>query len=350
MSAALDRLPAMPKRLLSLLLALAACALSAASASAASPDAWTVTGQTAAITYDGTRGDAVMRYAQDGRSGTWTMQTTAAAARKLSATWNYQGYHAWFGVEVAIEKFVIRNGTEIVTEPLHSAGAARCCEAPSGGFEYSGNTHFDVQAGDVYGFRMRGKNADSDARLHGTLTLDVLDYTQLKITPKVTGSLGANGWYTSDVTVAFQITYPPNYPLLSACLPKQVRTDTAGETFSCRVRLPGGRELRESVTIKRDTTPPVVTITGPDAINAGTLRSHGFYVSTYEIKVADALSGLLPSYGSVVPHCTATRPDGKRFTVSHVTSVIGDGNVGTGTCMTYDAAGNSALTPITVTT
>ena len=56
------------------------------------------------------------------------------------------------------------------------------------------------------------------------------------------------------MTVSFQITYPPNYPLLSACLPKQVRTDTAGQTFSCGVRLPGGRELRESVTIQRDTT------------------------------------------------------------------------------------------------
>ena len=243
---------------------------------AASPDAWTPTGPSAAIAYDGTRGDAVMRYAHAGHQGTWTMQTTAGAARKLAATWNYQGYHAYFGVKVAIERFVIRGGTEIVTETLQSASAYRCCEAPSGGFEYRGTTYFDLHAGDVYGFRMTGQNGDSDARLNGTLTLDVLDYTQLKITPKVMGTLGANGWYTSDVRVAWQITYPANYPLLSACLPRDVRTDTAGQTFSCGVRLPGDRELRESVTIKRDTTPPVVTVTGPDAINSNTLQSHGY--------------------------------------------------------------------------
>ena len=338
----------MPKMLLTLILTAAVSALSAGSAFAASPDAWTATGPTAAITYDGTRGDAVMRYAHAGHQGTWTMQTTAGAARRLAATWNYQGYHAFFGVKVAIERFVIRGGTEIVTETLKSASAYRCCEAPSGGFYYRGTTYFDLQAGDVYGFRMTGQNGDSDARLNGTLTLDVLDYTQLKITPKVTGTLGANGWYTSDVRVAWQITYPTDYPLLSACFPKDVRTDTAGQTFSCGVRLPGDREVRESVTIKRDTTPPVVTITGPDAINSSTLRSHGFYVSTYEIKVADALSGLRPAYGSAIPHCTATTADGRRFTVSQVTSVIGNGNTGTGTCMTADAAGNLTLAPITI--
>jgi hypothetical protein len=79
---------------------------------------------------------------------------------------NYRGYHAWYGVQVAIEKYVIRGGTEIVTETLQSASASRCCEAPSGGFEYTGTTQFDVQPGDIYGFRMTGKNADSDARLN----------------------------------------------------------------------------------------------------------------------------------------------------------------------------------------
>jgi hypothetical protein len=38
-----------------------------------------------------------MRYAHAGHARTWTMQTTAGAARRLSATWSYQGYHAFFG-------------------------------------------------------------------------------------------------------------------------------------------------------------------------------------------------------------------------------------------------------------
>ena len=230
----------MPKLILSLVLTAAVCALNAAkSASAASPYAWSATGPTSAITYDGTRGDGAHALRARRPLGTWTMQTTAGAARKLSATWNYQGYHAFFGVRVAIERFVIRGGTEIVTETLQSASAYRCCEAPSGGFEYRGTTYFDLQAGDVYGFRMTGQNGDSDARLNGTLTLDVLDYTQLKITPKVTGTLGANGWYTSDVRVAWQVTYPAE---LSAPqrLPAEGRAHRHGR-YDLQLRRPPAR-------------------------------------------------------------------------------------------------------------
>ena len=204
-----------------------------------------------------------------------------------------------------------------------------------------------MQPGDVYGFRMTGKNADSDARLNGTLTLDVVDYTQLKITPKVTGTLGANGWYTSDVTVGWQITYPADYPLKSACLPRTVRADTAGASFGCSVRLPGGDAIRESVTIKRDTTPPVVTFTGPDAIDSSTLRYRQFEASTYEITVSDALSGLLPSYGSAV---AALHRDqlGRRAVLAPTSRPRSSPHRGTGTCMTFDAAGNHALQPIQV--
>jgi hypothetical protein len=48
-----------------------------------------------------------------------------------------------------------------------------CCAAPSGGFDYSGTTSFDLQAGDVYGFRMTGSHVDRDRRLLGTLTLSL---------------------------------------------------------------------------------------------------------------------------------------------------------------------------------
>ena len=112
------------------------------------------------------------------------------------------------------------------------------------------------------------------------------------------------------------------------------------------MRLPGGDVIRESVTIKRDTTPPVVTFSGPDAIDSSTLRYRQFEASTYEITVSDALSGLLPSYGSAVPHCTATSSAGERFSVNIKTSFLA--HRGTGTCMTFDAAGNHALQPIKV--
>ena len=65
----------------------------------------------------------------------------------------------------------MRGGKEIVTEKLAGAGPVNCCVAPSGRFDYTGTTAFDLQTGDVYGFRMSGSHFDGDRRLIGTLTL-----------------------------------------------------------------------------------------------------------------------------------------------------------------------------------
>ena len=113
----------------------------------------------------------MLDYSVNGYSGNWTFSNTAKSARKQPIAWRYKGYHAWFQVRVAIEQFVIRNGVEIVKQTLQSAGPVNCCAAPSGGFDYTGTATFDLQPGDVYGFRMSGSNFDSDRRLIGTLTL-----------------------------------------------------------------------------------------------------------------------------------------------------------------------------------
>ena len=63
-------------------------------------------------------------------------------------------------MRVAIEKYVVRGGKEIVKETLASAGPVMCCTAPSGGFKYKGDTTFDLQPGDVYGFRLSGSHGD----------------------------------------------------------------------------------------------------------------------------------------------------------------------------------------------
>ena len=53
---------------------------------------------------------------------------------------------------------------------------------------------------------MGGSNWDSDARLNGSLALAIPDTTPPVITPRVTGQLGKNGFYTSDVHVAWDVT------------------------------------------------------------------------------------------------------------------------------------------------
>lgn len=126
---------------------------------------------TTTVTADGTTGSAVLAYSANAFSGNWTFTNTAKTARSQSIAWRYQGYHAYFQVRVAIEQFVIRGGVEIATKTLQSADPVNCCTAPSGGFDYTGTATFDLQPGNVYGFRMSGSNYDRDTRLIGTLTL-----------------------------------------------------------------------------------------------------------------------------------------------------------------------------------
>jgi hypothetical protein len=127
---------------------------------------------TTTVTSDGTKSDPVFNYSVQGRSGSWTFSTTTKTAQKLAVEWHYKGYHAYFQITVKIERFVAHAGTETATT-LVSAGPVNCCAPPSGGFDYTGTTTFDLQPGDTYGFRMSGTNADSDARLLGTLTLQI---------------------------------------------------------------------------------------------------------------------------------------------------------------------------------
>jgi hypothetical protein len=158
--------------LFALVIALVAATASSASAAAAPDAPWAATGTaTTTATSDGTNGDPVLDYSVVGSSGSWTFSATAKTARQQKIAWHYKGYHAWFQVRVAIERFVIRGGKEIVTEKLAGAGPVNCCVAPSGGFDYTGTASFDLQAGDVYGFRMSGSHFDRDRRLIGTLSL-----------------------------------------------------------------------------------------------------------------------------------------------------------------------------------
>lgn len=84
------------------------------------------------------------------------------------------------------------------------------------------------------------------------------DSTPPVIVPTVEGTPGLGGWYTSDITVSWGVTDGES-PITahSGCLSSTVSTDTAGVTFTCTATSDGGTHS-ESVTVKRDATPPVV--------------------------------------------------------------------------------------------
>jgi hypothetical protein len=243
----------------------AALLLSAGSASAAAPDApWVGSGTaTTAVSSNGTADDTPgLQYKVAGFKGAWELKATAKTARQQPVGWSYKGFHSWAAVRVAIEKYVSRGGKDIVKETLASGGPVMCCTPPSGGFLYEGKTTFDLQPGDVYGFRMTGSHGDIAQTLEGTLKLQVPDVTPPTITPVITGKLGKNGYYTSDVKVAWKVEDSDSAVAKSpGCADATVTADTGGQTFECGASSKGGK-TSQSVTIKRDATAPELKVPG----------------------------------------------------------------------------------------
>ena len=95
-----------------------------------------------------------------------------------------------------LEAFVSRGGVDVSKQVLVQQGPVDCCDAPSGGFSYTGKTTFDVKAGDVYGFRVSGSNYTGGPVMRGTLALQEVDATAPVVTPVVTGTQLGGDFYT----------------------------------------------------------------------------------------------------------------------------------------------------------
>lgn len=90
------------------------------------------------------------------------------------------------------------------------------------------------------------------------------DSTPPVIVPTVSGTMGNNGWYVTDVTVSWSVTDPESAITgQSGCTTTTINYDTVGTTLTCTATSAGGTSS-PSVTIKRDATPPVIACTGPD--------------------------------------------------------------------------------------
>lgn len=79
------------------------------------------------------------------------------------------------------------------------------------------------------------------------------------VTANVAGTLGSNGWYTSDVAVSWTIT-PHGAPVTATtgCDPVTLTANTTGITYTCTADSLAGPGS-DSVTIKRDASKPVIT-------------------------------------------------------------------------------------------
>ena len=111
------------------------------------------------------------------------------------------------------------------------------------------------------------------------------DYTAPVVTPTVTGTLGNNGWYRSDVSVSWTVTDTES--------PIDSRVGCDPSTLSVGLRRNGvhlygdlGRRPGSgSVTVKRDATPPTISC------GAAPTFELGQSIATVSATVTDSLSG-----------------------------------------------------------
>ena len=112
------------------------------------------------------------------------------------------------------------------------------------------------------------------------------DETPPVVTATVSGSIGANGWYTSDVVVHWNIEETDSDLFTVPCANATQTTDVTSTVFTC-VASSGGGETTEHIVIKRDATLPSMSIAQPQAQS----YMQGQTV-TIQFSCSDATSGI----------------------------------------------------------
>jgi hypothetical protein len=134
-----------------------------------------------------------------------------------------------------------------------------------------------------------GGLSDSDL-----VTYSITDPSAPVITKDVTGTLGSNGWYTSNVGVDWTVSDPesPNSLQTTGCEDQTITADQAATPYNCSATSAGGAS-NDSVTIKRDATPPQINDDGTTQSPNGALWFKAAVLNDFS--ASDATSGLANS-------------------------------------------------------
>ena len=164
-----------------------------------------------------------------------------------------------------------------------------------------------------------------------TFNITVNDPTPPEIVVNVSGLLGNGGWYRDDVSVSWSVSDPQSgVGSTNGCDSQLLTTDTSGVTFTCTATNYAGGATTESVTVRRDATPPVVT--PPADLFAGAVTFDGSNVTYGDATAVDDVSGTV---GAV--QCAPA--SGSLFAIG--TTPV--------TCSIDDAAGNTGSASFNVT-
>jgi hypothetical protein len=103
---------------------------------------------------------------------------------------------------------------------------------------------------------------------------------------------GNADWYKSNVTLTWNVSDPqsPNSLTKTGCANQNITTDQAETTYSCSATSAGGSAGPVEVKIKRDATPPTVSLMGGPA--AGGSYYFGSVPAAPTCAASDGLSGL----------------------------------------------------------
>ncbi len=118
------------------------------------------------------------------------------------------------------------------------------------------------------------------------------------ITPQIGGTLGNNGWYVSNVSISWTVVdLESAVASTSGCGASVVTADTGGVTFTCTATSAGGTAT-QSITVKRDATPPAILAGRAPAPNSNGWNNTNVTVT---FNCSDLLSGAVtPGFSSTV--------------------------------------------------
>ena len=206
----------------------------------------------------------------------------------------------------------------------------------------SGYFHLIARAFDAAG----QSTADDELFFTGRACGRTLDLTPPIITPVVSGARGNADWFTSAVSVSWQVSDPDSGITSSeGCGPSQLTSDTTGLTLTCTATNRSGVRATASVTLRIDTTPPVIT--GLPAETCSIWPPNKRLTQIAAVSAADAVSGATP--GSLSIQVNSNEPVAPTdisianniVRVSADRSGSGNGRIYTVIVQAADAAGNT---------
>src|SRR5438034_411939 len=135
------------------------------------------------------------------------------------------------------------------------------------------------------------RNFDEPLSYSHCFIRETSDTTPPVITPTISGTMGPNGWYRSNVSVIWSAADPESGIASSnGCSGTTLTADTSGITLTCSSTNGAALPNSASVTIKIDKTPPVIS--GMPASGCTLWPPNHKLVQIAAVTAADAVAGL----------------------------------------------------------